>query len=81
MATHEHETYKTPAPVCPHCGHAMTHDDMSAAPTGSCQQNLFDIAPAEEIVPTKCPLCDGGFWVQGGYRPHYTTAFAEEELQ
>lgn len=75
-----HHTHQTPTPVCPHCGYTLDHDDMCDAPTGSCQQNLFDIAPAEETTATECPICDSEFWVKGGYRPHYTTAFAEEEL-
>lgn len=72
--------HANPTPVCPHCGYAMNPDDMSSAPTDSCQTNLFDIAPAEESTSTTCPACDGAYWVKGGYQPTYTTAFAEEEL-
>lgn len=68
--------HKTPTPTCPHCGHAMTIDDML-----DCQQpDLFALAPMEEKACITCPVCDLEYWVQGGYTTHYTTAFAEELL-
>ena len=42
-----------------------------------CQHKL-DTNEGREAMT--CPACDQEFWVQGGYIPHYTTAFAEELL-
>lgn len=74
------ETCRTPTPVCPHCGHAMDTDEMLyGRPT--CEEDLFALAPNEGTAAIECPACDKHFWVQGGYTPHYTTAFSEEELE
>ncbi len=62
-------------PTCPHCGHAQDTDDMLLSKT-----DLFALAPAEESACIVCPACDQEFWVKGGYTPHYTSAFSEEEL-
>jgi uncharacterized C2H2 Zn-finger protein len=71
--------YKTPTPICPHCGHVMDTDEMSyGAPT--CDADLFALAPNEDQAVIKCPSCDAEFWVQGGYTPHYTSAFSWEEF-
>jgi len=35
----------------------------------------------EGSTTVKCPLCDAEYWVKGGYVPHYTSAFSEEELE
>lgn len=67
---------KQQRPTCPHCGYMLTYDDMLAVSECS----LFDIAPREERASLACPQCDKEFWVQGGFTPHYTSAFAEEEL-
>lgn len=42
--------------------------------------DLFALAPNEEIAHLQCPSCDMPFVVLGGYKPQYSTAFAEEEL-
>lgn len=78
MATDASTTYRTPTPVCPHCGYAMDHEDMN-----SCESSEYlpDIAPTEQTASAQCPICEANFWIRGGYTPHYTTAFAEEELQ
>jgi len=68
--------YKTGTPTCPHCLHAMLPDDMLAQDV-----DVFAMAPQEERHPLKCPACDKEFWCEGGYSPHYTSAFSEEELQ
>ena len=74
-----HDTYKTSAPTCPHCGHAMDTDEMLyGKPT--CESDLFALAPDEGRAVIKCPRCDTEYWVQGGYTPHYTSAAGEEEL-
>lgn len=79
------DTYQNPMPVCPHCGHALNIDELIAAEvidgsgTGS-GDDLFDLAVNEETAAIQCPVCDQQYWIKGGYRPHYTTAFAEEEL-
>lgn len=74
------ETCRTPTPVCPHCGHAMDTDEMLyGKPT--CDEDIFALAPDEGRTAIECPACDQQFAVQGGYTPHYTTAFSEEELE
>lgn len=70
------DTYNTPRPTCPHCGYMLTHDDMMDAG----ESDLFGLAHREDRTHLACPKCDQGFWVQGGYTPHYTSAFSEEEL-
>ena len=70
------ETHQQAAPVCPHCGHEMDTEDMLTHR----EADLFAIAPNEETVSIKCMQCDLDYWVKGGYTPHYTTAFSEEEL-
>ena len=74
------ETFQQPAPTCPHCGHAMNTDEMLyGAPT--CGADLFALAQNEGQTTVECPVCDQKFGVQGGYTPHYTTAFSEDELE
>lgn len=72
------DTHQQPTPTCPHCGHVMDHDDMLS--TVNPGVDLFALAPQEGTECITCPRCDQDFWVKGGYRPHYTTAFSEEEL-
>ena len=68
--------YHRPYPTCPHCRHTMDIEDMQ-----SCVDvDLFALAPAEDRTSIKCPACDLEYWVQGGYQPHYTSAFSEELL-
>jgi len=72
-------TFEEPFPVCPHCFHAMDTDEMLyGAPT--CSEDLFALAPEEGRAAIVCPRCDAEYWVKGGYRPYYTSAFSEEEL-
>jgi uncharacterized protein with PIN domain len=52
----------------------MTHEEID------CEANLFSLAHNEERAAIECPVCDKEYWVQGGWKPHYTSAFAEEEL-
>jgi hypothetical protein len=66
---------RTPTPVCPGCGYTLTTDDMLDS-----KHDLFALAPNETREAIKCPSCDAEFWVQGGYQPHYTSSFAEEDL-
>lgn len=67
--------YKKKAVTCPHCDYEYGHDEMN-----ECQADLWALAPLEETTNLECPVCDKSFVVKGGYRPHYTTAFAEEEF-
>lgn len=53
----------------------MDHDDMVDA-----AEDVFAAAVNEQRLPVTCLLCDAQYWLQGGYSPHYTTAFSEEEL-
>lgn len=73
----EHDTYQQPKPTCPGCGYALSDDDMNS---GFGDDDLWSLAPDEGRTSVDCPNCDNSYWVQGGYRPTYTSAFAEEEL-
>jgi len=73
----KHDTFQTPRPKCPHCGYEMNTDDMLDS---DCEEDLFALAPNEESAAVTCPQCDKEYAVQGGYRPHYTSAFSLEEL-
>lgn len=61
--------------TCPNCNHEYTTDDML-----DCKTDLYALAPNEETAVIECPVCDSQFAVKGGYRPHYSTALAEELL-
>lgn len=67
--------HQTQRPTCPHCNHELTADEMTEADT-----DLFALAPTEETAAITCPICDKDYWVKGGYTPHYTSAFVEEEF-
>jgi hypothetical protein len=69
-------TERTIYPTCPHCAHMLNADEMSCS--GS---DLWAIAPDEDSAVVECPICDKEYWVKGGYTPHYTSAFSEEELE
>lgn len=71
-----HDTFERSHPVCPHCGHEMDSDEMYSR--RCC--DLFAIAPNEDRVAIDCPACARPFWVQGGYRPIYTSAASEDDL-
>ena len=74
-----HDTVNTLSPTCPHCGHEMDSDEMNyGKPT--CDEDLWALAPNEGRAVIECPACDQQYWVQGGYRPQYTSAFSEDEL-
>lgn len=69
-------TVQRPGPTCPGCGHEMDDEDML-----SCHDaDLFDLAQEEGTACIMCPICDAEYWVQGGYMPHYTSAFCEDQL-
>jgi transcription elongation factor Elf1 len=70
------EHHKTALPTCPHCDHEYTYDEMNECSTA----NLWALALDEGMAVLQCPICDLEFWVQGGYRPEYTTAYAEEQF-
>jgi hypothetical protein len=44
--------------------------------------DLFALAPDEGSAEVTCPspLCGKTYWVQGGYRPHFTSAMTEDDL-
>lgn len=65
-----------PTPTCPHCGYAMTTDDMASFD----EVNLFEIAPFEDVVGVDCPSCDKPYWVKGGFTPSYVSAFTEDQV-
>ena len=73
----EYSTHEQDRPTCPHCGYALNDDDMGS---GFCEISLWNMAPQEDTATVTCPQCDKEYWVRGGYRPHYTSAFAEELL-
>lgn len=74
----EQNTYQRQAPACPHCGHELSDDEMQLSEVSDA--DLYALAPNEESAIVVCPVCDLEYWVQGGYRPYYTSAFSEEEL-
>lgn len=80
----EHDTQNRLTPTCPHCGHAMTDDEMcgNAYLKGSDGDDLWALAPREDRTYVICPslLCGKGYYVQGGYTPKYTSAVSEDEL-
>lgn len=69
------DTFQQRTPTCPHCGYAMDVDDMV-----DMAEDVFAAAVEEQRLPVTCPSCDAQYWLKGGYSPHYTTAFSEEEL-
>lgn len=75
--TKEFSTFERNTPTCPHCGYAMDSDDMLSTQKGI---DVFAMASREQVEVLTCPSCDKEYWVQGGYEPHYTSAFAEEQL-
>lgn len=72
----EIDTFQRPYPTCPHCGYSLDVDDMNSVSN----DDLWGATPKEERTIVKCPQCDIEYWVQGGYVPYYTSAFAEEDL-
>lgn len=62
--------------MCPHCGYELTYDDMSNAS----KADLYALAPNEDTAEVVCPQCDEEYVVQGGYRPHYTSAPSYDDL-
>ena len=74
----EHNTYQTPYPTCPHCGHQLNDDEMYCSEVSDA--DLWALPSREERTTIVCPSCDTEYWVEGSYIPHYTSAFSEEEL-
>ena len=74
----QHDTFQRPAQTCPHCGHELNDDEMQMSEVSDA--DLYALAPNEERVAITCPVCHGEYWVEGSYRPHYTSAFDEAEL-
>ena len=73
------KTFEAPRPTCPHCGHELDVDEMGYG-ASVCENDLWALAPNEGRSVVVCPVCDKQYWVQGGYQPHYTSAFSEEDL-
>ena len=69
------DTHEKPFPVCPNCGHIFVTDEMFGHDV-----DMFALAPNEDSTCIDCPVCDKEFAVRGGYNPHYTSAFTEDEL-
>jgi predicted RNA-binding Zn-ribbon protein involved in translation (DUF1610 family) len=80
----ETNTHERPEPTCPHCGHAMTDDEMCSNSylPGSDGDDLWGLAPNEGRTHVVCPsaLCGKGYYVKGGYTPKYTSAVMENDL-
>ena len=74
----QHETFQRRAPTCPHCGHELNDDEMQMSEASDA--DLYALPPNEEGAAITCPACDEEYWVEGGYAPYYTSAFAEDEL-
>ena len=74
----EIDTFHRQAPTCPHCNHELNDDEMQLSEVSDA--DLYALAPDEESATVCCPVCDTEYWVHGGYRPYYTSAFSEEEL-
>lgn len=77
MPSDKHDTFQKPKPTCPHCGYALDTEDMNS---GFSEADLWAAAPDEMTATIKCPSCDQEYAVRGGYVPHYTSAFSEDEL-
>lgn len=69
------DTYELPHPTCPGCAYEMTTDEMVESSV-----DLFQLAVEEHRAVVKCPGCDMEYWVKGGWKPHFSTSFAEETL-
>lgn len=68
-----------PSPTCPGCDHEMDTDEMLSA-YGCSESDLFALAPEEGMAVIKCPRCDIEYHCRGGYHPHYTSSFCEDDL-
>jgi predicted RNA-binding Zn-ribbon protein involved in translation (DUF1610 family) len=73
----KHDTFQTAHPTCPHCGYELDDDDMQSHFS---DDDLYALAPDEGAAVVRCPQCDNEYAVQGGYKPHYTSAFSLDEL-
>jgi len=80
----EINTHDRPEPTCPHCGHAMTDDEMSGNRyvEGDAGDDLWALAPQEGRTKVVCPsvLCEKQYFVRGGYTPKYTASINEDDL-
>lgn len=72
-------THSDCKPTCPDCGHMLTDDEMHKALSTSAG-DLWALAPQEGRSEIDCPACGKHYYIQGGYRPEYTTALDEEEF-
>lgn len=72
----KYSTFETAHPTCPHCGYELDHEDMLSVS----DDDLYALAPSEGSAAVRCPKCDNEYAVQGGYTPHYTSAFSLDEL-
>lgn len=73
--------YERPHPTCPHCGYEMDIDEMvEHVHRGGGHACLFALAKDEDHTELKCVSCQKSYWLKGGYRPHYTSAFNEDDL-
>lgn len=68
------DTFQRDYPNCPGCGYELDGHDMDS------HLDLYDLAHAEDSKEIECPKCDAKYWVLGGWKPHFTTAWAEEDL-
>jgi hypothetical protein len=78
------DIFEKPAPVCPHCGHEMTDDEMgkNQYTDGDDGDDLWALAPEEGRTKVVCPhvLCEKPYFVRGSYKPQYTSAINEDDL-
>lgn len=68
--------YQAVSPTCPHCGHVMDDEDRQRVTS----EDLYALAPREGSAVVSCPQCTKEYAVQGGYRPHYTSALSIDDL-
>jgi len=69
--------YQQPTPTCPHCGYAMTDDDMVIEP----EHDLVELAINGDKTTIWCLSCGQQYALQGGYYPRYTSDFCAEDQQ
>jgi len=62
-------------PTCPRCDYTMTDDEMIDS-----NNDLFAIAPKEEMEEVCCPSCDENYFCRGTYTPLYSSATSEDLL-
>lgn len=60
---------RTNFPVCPHCGHKLTDDEVHASGV-----DVWALAPDEGEGELDCPACGKHYFIRGFYVPEYTTS-------